>query len=397
MSEQEPESDYTNVSVPDDDLPDDLQPGEDNPLAEPSDDEADRQDLGDPHDGRAWSATRDDGLTMPDAGRASDERRGLTPARLRPSGRTAVPSVGAVPPPDRYGSDVLATDWRAPKRGRAVEAAAELGAVVEEVTTDWCGEIVAVDRDLDTLTLEDRRGKRRTFPLGPGFLLEGRPVILSAPGPQGSRASRRVRRPGRSPSPAPGRGSPGPAGSSSRAATTPSSSRRSGATTCGSRASSSSTSAASTTWPSTCATSGPDPQRRVGVLVDHLVPGSKESRIAEEVAPLPRRPARAGRRPPVRRHLGRRSSPTGSGSQQLAGRPPLRWSGRRASASTSAGRTRDQADIARAWQHILGRVSSYADLEPALLGRVEELIDFVTAPWSRRLEGRTRAFTDPAA
>ena len=40
---------------------------------------------------------------------------------------------------------------------------------------------------------------------------------------------------------------------------------------------------------------------------------------------------------------------------------------------------RDQADIARAWQHILGRVRSFADLEPALLGRVEELIDFVTA------------------
>ena len=82
---------------------------------------------------------------------------------------------------DRYGSDILSTDWRAPKRGRAVEAPAELGAVVEEVTTDMAGEIVAVDRDLDTLTLEDRRGKRRTFPLGPGFLLEGRPVILTAP------------------------------------------------------------------------------------------------------------------------------------------------------------------------------------------------------------------------
>ena len=39
---------------------------------------------------------------------------------------------------------------------------------------------------------------------------------------------------------------------------------------------------------------------------------------------------------------------------------------------------RDQADIARAWQRILSRVRSYQDLEPALLGRVEELIDFVT-------------------
>jgi hypothetical protein len=39
---------------------------------------------------------------------------------------------------------------------------------------------------------------------------------------------------------------------------------------------------------------------------------------------------------------------------------------------------RDQADIARAWKHILGKVKTYDDLEPALLGRVEELIDFVT-------------------
>src|SRR3954451_24949150 len=83
--------------------------------------------------------------------------------------------------PDRYGTDVLATDWRAPKRGRAVEAVAELGAVVEEVQCDFCGEIVAVDRDIGTLTLEDRRGRRRSFPLGAGFLLEGRPVILRAP------------------------------------------------------------------------------------------------------------------------------------------------------------------------------------------------------------------------
>ena len=49
---------------------------------------------------------------------------------------------------DRYGTDVLATDWRAPKRGRAVEAPAELGAVVEEVQDDFCGEIVAVARAL---------------------------------------------------------------------------------------------------------------------------------------------------------------------------------------------------------------------------------------------------------
>jgi hypothetical protein len=37
------------------------------------------------------------------------------------------------------------------------------------------------------------------------------------------------------------------------------------------------------------------------------------------------------------------------------------------------------ADIAAAWRRILASVNGYADLEPSLLGRVEELIDFVTA------------------
>ena len=39
----------------------------------------------------------------------------------------------------------------------------------------------------------------------------------------------------------------------------------------------------------------------------------------------------------------------------------------------------DQADVAHAWQRILGSVRTYRDLDPALLGRVEELIDFVTS------------------
>ena len=38
------------------------------------------------------------------------------------------------------------------------------------------------------------------------------------------------------------------------------------------------------------------------------------------------------------------------------------------------------ADLGLVWRRILGSVRGYADLEPELLGRVEELIDFVTAP-----------------
>jgi hypothetical protein len=40
----------------------------------------------------------------------------------------------------------------------------------------------------------------------------------------------------------------------------------------------------------------------------------------------------------------------------------------------------DQADIAAAWRRIRGRVQDWTDLDASLIGRVEELIDFVTQP-----------------
>jgi hypothetical protein len=116
--------------------------------------------------------------------------------------------------------------------------------------------------------------------------------------------------------------------------------------------------------------------RRLGVLVDHLVPGSKESRIAAEVGRGPAgkfvlvaghpfvdvwqavRPARLGLKawPVVPRDVEWKH-----GICAALGLPHA-----------------DQADIAAAWQLILSRVNSWNDLEPALLTRVEELIDFVT-------------------
>ena len=277
---------------------------------------------------------------------------------------------------DRYGSDVLNTDWRAPTRGRAVETPAAMGAVVEEVTTDWCGEIVAIDRDLHTVTLEDRRHKRRTFPLGPGFLLEGRPVILTPP----ARA-----------------GAPGPATrTASGSVAVP------GAQARVARASRifvegrHDAELVEKVWGADLRIEGvvveyldgvddlaeqlrdfrPGPDRKVGVLVDHLVRGSKESRIAQAVmrSPIGKhvlivghpfidvwaavKPARLGidRWPDVPRSIEWKK-----GVCQQLGWPH-----------------RDQADTARAWKHILGKVTTFNDLDPALLGRVEELIDFVT-------------------
>jgi hypothetical protein len=279
---------------------------------------------------------------------------------------------------DRYGSDVLASDWRAPARGRATPAEATTGLVVEEVMTDFCGEIAAVDRDLGTLTLEDRHGRRRTVPLGPGFLLEGRPVVLNAP------VTRRApTAPRRTAS-----GSVAVPGARARAA------RESRIFVEGRH----DAELVEKVWGDDLRVEGvvvehlggvddlvtalrdfrPDEGRRVGVLVDHLVPGSKESRIADDVRRSPAgphvlvvghpyvdvwaavRPERLGlvEWPDVPRNVEWKH-----GVCQALGWPHA-----------------DQADIARAWRQILGRVTSYADLEPSLLGRVEELIDFVTAP-----------------
>ncbi|MGH3445837.1 MAG: DUF3097 domain-containing protein [Nocardioidaceae bacterium] len=279
---------------------------------------------------------------------------------------------------DRYGGDVLAADWRAPKRGRAVEVAAERGLVVEEVTTDWCGEIVAVERDLATLVLEDRRGKRRTFPLGPGFLLEGAPVILVAP----SRTAPAPHRRGRTAS-----GSVAVPGARARVA------RASRIFVEGRH----DAELVEKVWGDDLRVEGvvveylegvdhlpdrlrefrPGPQRRAGVLVDHLVPGSKESRIAASVTRGP-----AGAHVLVVGHpyvdVWAAVKPDRLGLATWPDIPrDVEW--KTGVCQRLGWPHRDQSDLARAWKQILARVSSYADVEPALLGRVEELIDFVTA------------------
>ena len=281
------------------------------------------------------------------------------------------------PFPDRYGSDVLSTDWTAPRRGRAVEIVADKGLVVEEVTTDWCGEIVAVERDLMTVTLEDRRGRRRTFPLGPGFLLEGVPVVLTPPARTAPAAAGRT-----------ASGSVAVPGTRARVA------RASRIFVEGRH----DAELVEKVWGDDLRVEGvvveylegvddlpeqlrgfrPGPERRVGVLVDHLVAGSKESRIAQVVA-----------RSPVGPHVlvvghpfvdvWQGVKPASLGIDRWPEVPPhLDW--KKGVCQSLGWPHRDQADIARAWRHILSRVRSYADLEPSLLGRVEELIDFVTGP-----------------
>jgi len=274
---------------------------------------------------------------------------------------------------DRYGSDVLAGDWRKPAKGRSVDQPAELGLVVEDVSTGWCGEIVRVDPDLGTVDLENRRNVRKTFRLGPGFWLDGKPVSLTAPTrlapaqptrtASGSRAVRDTRAKVALPSRiwVEGRHD---------------------------------AELVEKVWGDDLRVEGvaveylggiddlgaavtefaPGPGRKLGVLVDHLVPGSKESRIAAGLAGNPNvlvvghpfvdvwqsvKPERLG---VTAWPVIARGTEWKHGICDAFGWPHA-----------------EQADIARAWQRILRTVRTYADLEPEFLGRVEELIDFVTS------------------
>lgn len=277
---------------------------------------------------------------------------------------------------DRYGRDVLSTDWRRPKNGRTTPVEAEIDLVVEDPVDDFVGAIVALERD--AVVLEDRFGRRRSYPYGPGFWLDGKPIALTRPS-----AKPRNTGPRRTAS-----GSIAVEGVRARVAL-PSRIYVEGRHDA---------ELVEKIWgddlriegvaveylegiddlPGIVAEFRPGPGRRLGVLVDHLVPGSKESRIAEEAA-----------RGPWAKHLLVVGHPFVDIWQAV--RPerlglkawpevPRSTSWKHGVCAALGWPHEDQADIAQAWQRILGAVRGFRDLEPALLGRVEELIDFVTAP-----------------
>ncbi|GAA5022174.1 DUF3097 domain-containing protein [Actinopolymorpha pittospori] len=275
---------------------------------------------------------------------------------------------------DRYEQDVLKTDWRAPKRGRSVDVDAEPDMVLEDATTGFCGAIVAIERDL--VILEDRRGARRSYPYGPGFLLEGKPVA--------------VRRPKVSVATGPARTASGSIAVRNSRARVARASRiyvegRHDAELI------------EKVWGDDLRIEGvaveylsgvddlaavvaefrPDANRRLGVLVDHLVTGSKESRIAAEVARGP-----YGGLVLVVGHpyidIWQAVRPERVGLEEWPD-IPRETSWKHGICAALGWPHADQADIAQAWRRILGVVRDYRDLEPTLLGRVEQLIDFVTA------------------
>ncbi|MGO0577462.1 DUF3097 domain-containing protein [Ornithinimicrobium panacihumi] len=285
---------------------------------------------------------------------------------------------------DRYGSDVLATDWRAPRRGRAQEVEAETGLVVEDVETGWVGAVVHVEKagGMTVVHLEDRKGRRKGFPLGPGFLIDGAPVVLTPP----AAARRAELEAARKATTRTASGSVRVVGQQARVAS-------------GSRIwveGRHDAELVEKVWGDDLRVEGvvvemldgvddlaaeirafsPTPDRRLGILVDHLVPGTKETRIvaeAEKVSPHVRilghpyvdvwqsvKPARLGLDawPVIERG---RSWKHGILAE-------LGWP------------HANQTDVALGWKKILGSVRSYSDLEPTLLASVEELIDFVTVP-----------------
>jgi hypothetical protein len=115
----------------------------------------------------------------------------------------------------------------------------------------------------------------------------------------------------------------------------------------------------------------PGPGRRLGILLDHLVEGSKESRAAAAiehphvlVAGTPYVDVWQAVRPSVAGIDAWPDVPTGEpwkeGVLARIGRPGQH--------------------PGEFWRELLGRVRTYVDLLPPLVGAVEQLIDFVTEP-----------------
>ena len=282
-----------------------------------------------------------------------------------------------------YGPDVLAAAAGRRRSAEFPQVPAIRGLVVEEAGGGFCGAVV--DCEKHVVTLEDRWGRQRVFPLTRGgFLLEGRPVTLARPRPGG---------PGGPDEP----GGPGGAGrTASGSLPAPKPAAGSAARARVARASRiyvegrHDADLVEKIWgddlrevgvvveylagidhlPSIVAGFIPGPHRRLGVLVDHLVAGSKESRIAAQVS-SPH--VLVAGHPFVDIWQAVKPASLGIGAWPAVPRGTpwkegvllaLGWGG-----GTAAG-----------WRRILGAATSYTDLEPALLGPVEELIDFVTAP-----------------
>ncbi|GAA1098949.1 MULTISPECIES: DUF3097 domain-containing protein [Kitasatospora] len=269
----------------------------------------------------------------------------------------------------QYGPD-LTPPWK--RQQPAPEVPAERDLVVEEAATGFCGAVVRCEKTAEglTVTLEDRFGKHRVFPMVPrGFLLEGRVVTLVRPSAPAPAAGPRLT----------ASGSIAVPGARARVA------RESRIYVEGRH----DAELVERVWgddlriegvvveylqgvddlPAIVAEFAPGPGRRLGVLVDHLLPGTKEHRIAERVSGDA---VLVVGHPYVDVWQAVKPAAVGIGAWPQVPRGEVWKEG-------VCRRLGWPVDPPAAWRRILASVDSYRDLDPALLGRVEELIDFVTA------------------
>lgn len=263
----------------------------------------------------------------------------------------------------RYGGDVLGAG-RAEREIPQVEATGEV--VAEDPLTGFCGLVVGCTGD--RVTLEDRRGARRAFALAPGaFLVDGQQVTLVRPRPAPTAS-----RPGLTAS-----GSIAVTGGRARVA------RAARIWVEGVH----DAALVERVWGADLRVEGivveplhgldhlaeavagfrPGPGRTLAVLVDHLVPGSKEQRIAETVA---------GRHVMVTGHpyidIWQAVKPEVVGIREWPDVP------RGTDWKTGVCRALGVGDPATMWGRVNGAVRTYRDLRTPLVTAVESMIDFVT-------------------
>lgn len=251
------------------------------------------------------------------------------------------------------------------------------GMVLEDLN-GWVGEVVRAERIGGEIFfgLEDARGRVKNFPLGIGYFLEGEPVEIVAPTPRKT-SGRKISR----------SGSVAVENAPARVA------RASRIWVEGLH----DAELVEKVWGHDLRVEGivveplhgvddlatavkefsPGPERRLGILVDHLLEGTKEERIVAEALAVP----------------------GAAGNIKIVGHPFIdiwqavkpqvlgipAWPQVPRGEDWKKGILRrlgqphqNQEDVANAWKRILSRVDSYSDLDPTLLGPVESLIDFLT-------------------
>ena len=262
-----------------------------------------------------------------------------------------------------YGRDVLSGGRR---RKEVPGVPAEPGLVVEDAASGFCGAVVRTERG--EVTLEDRHGKRRVFPMREAsFLHEGQPATLVAVKAPAERTTESAS------------GSVRVEGLRARQAR-------------GSRLwveGLHDAELVERVWghdlrvegvvveplhgvddlAGAVAEFGPRPDSRLGVLVDHLVAGSKESRIAAAVDDPN---VLITGHPFV--DIWQAVKPAALGIDAWPEIP------RGTDWKTGVCAQLGWSDPAEGWRRVLGAVSSFRDVESGLLGAVEPLIDFVTEP-----------------